>query len=303
MMETLTRVVCPAMGNTVDLTVIGSPHATDRARRRLAQLEARWSRFIGSSDVSRLNRADGRPTPVHGDTITLVRYLVAAQRLTKGAFDPTLAPVLNELGYSTSRTMSEQRCELSEFATAGCNLDRTTIDDRFGAVTLPHGATLDPGGLGKGLAADIVAADVMAAGATGVCLSIGGDIRCAGVGPIDGHWVIDVADPTDAGRSLGHVRLGDGAIATSSVHAKRWNHAGLDHHHVIDPTRRSPIAVGGDTIVQSTVIAAEAVWAEVFATVTLVHQSLTSHDDLATSIVYGDGRVASNDLWSGFVHE
>lgn len=303
MMETLTRVVFPAMGNTVDVTVIGLPHGCDHAQRRLAQLESRWSRFIGSSDISRLNRANGRPTPVHDDTITLVRYLVAAQALTKGVFDPTLAPVLNQLGYSTSRTMSERQCELSEFASAGCDLDRTTIDDCFGAITLPFAATLDPGGLGKGLAADIVTTELMASGATGVCLSIGGDIRCAGAGPINGHWVVDVTDPTGARSSLGQIRLRDGAVATSSLHAKRWSHDGTDHHHVIDPTRQLPVTLGHDTIIQSTVIAAEAVWAEVFATATLVRQRLMTTEELASFVVHADGRTEANDRWSAFAHE
>lgn len=303
MMETLARVVFPAMGNTVDLTVIGLPQGIDLAQRRLAELESRWSRFINSSDISRLNRADGRPTPVHADTVMLVRYLVAAQSLTDGAFDPTLAPVLNELGYFASRTMRERQCQLSEFATAGCTLEGTTIDDRFCAVTLPSGATLDPGGLGKGLAADIVTAELMALGASGTCLSIGGDIRCAGVGPIDGHWVIDVADPADAGLAVGQIRLHDGAVATSSVHAKRWTHEGADYHHMIDPTRRTPVTVGHDTIVQSTVIAAEAVWAEVFATVTLVRQRLTTAEEFASLVVHADGRTEANNRWSAFVHE
>jgi len=301
--ETLTQVVFPAMGNTVNITVIGQDELVSYARHRLNELEQRWSRFISSSDVSRLNRADGRPTPVHADTLLLVRYLVDAQRVSNGLFDPTLAPALNQSGYAMSRVDSRHRCELSADAYSGVDLSTTTIDERFGAVALPFGATLDPGGLGKGLAADVVARELMDRDATGVCLSIGGDIRCMGVGPIDGCWTIEIADPSDTSLRIGSVRLRDGAIATSSVGAKRWHDGEVERHHVFDPATGTSLAVSTDTIVQSSVIAAEAVWAEVFATMSLVGQRSTFSEDLACLVVRGNGAIDSNDNWAEFTNE
>lgn len=302
-MDTLTQVVFPAMGNTVNLTVIGEHELVEVARRRIAELESRWSRFISTSDVSRLNRSAGRPTPVHADTVTLVGYLVSAQSLTAGAFDPTLAPVLNDLGYVASRTSTSDMSAPDPSSRPGCDLSTTVIDTRFDAITLPAGATLDPGGLGKGLAADIVATELMALGAYGVCLSIGGDVRCSGVGPIDGSWMIDVARPRRDGDPVARIRLGDGAVATSSVHAKQWIRDGASVHHVIDPARRSPLEVADDSIVQSTVIASEAVWAEVFATWTLVNQGFPRETDLASLVVRADDRVELNDRWKDFASE
>ena len=302
-MVTLTQVVFPAMGNTANLTVIGDDEHVDYARRRLLELEHRWSRFIAASDISRLNRADGRPTPVHSDTLILIRYLVDAQRVSNGVFDPTLAPALNESGYTTSRVDSADHCVLSKSARSRVDLSTTTIDERFGAVTLPFGATLDPGGLGKGLATDIVAGELMDRGAIGVCLSVGGDIRCMGSGPIDGYWTIDVANPNDTSTTIDSVRLGHGAIATSSVKAKRWRDGEVERHHIFDPTTRASIVIAKDTIVQSTVIAAEAVWAEVFATMSLVGQRSTFSENLACLVIRNNGSVQKNDQWTNFTIE
>lgn len=301
--ETLTQVVFPAMGNTVNLTVIGDDELVVYSRERISELERLWSRFVATSDISRLNRADGRSTPVHHDTITLVRYLVDAQRMTNGLFDPTIAPSLNEFGYSTSRTNPRHVCGLSEDSQSHVDLSATTIDERFGAVTLPRRATLDPGGLGKGLAADFVARELMNQGATGVCLSIGGDIRCAGTGPINGSWLINVAHPTDPSRTLGRIWLNDGAVATSSVHAKRWLANEVEHHHVIEPTYGAPLTIDQDSIIQSSVIAAEAVWAEVFATMSLVGQNKLVDHDLACLTVGSDGSVHANARWKDFNNE
>ena len=139
--------------------------------------------------------------------------------------------------------------------------------------------------------------------ATGVCLSIGGDIRCMGVGPIDGCWTIDVADPSDTSLRIGSVRLRDGAIATSSVGAKRWHDGEVERHHVFDPATGTSLAVSTDTIVQSSVIAAEAVWAEVFATMSLVGQRSTFSEDLACLVVRGNGAIDTNDKWAEFTNE
>ena len=302
-MDTLTQVVFPGMGNTVNLTVIGDDELIDVAKHRIAELESRWSRFIATSDVSRMNRAEGRPTPVHADTVRLVSFLISAQLLTGGAFDPTIAPVLNDLGYVASRTSSMDICDLAPHSHSGCDLSTTVFDARFNALTLPAGATLDPGGLGKGLAADIVATELIALGAHGVCLSIGGDVRCSGIGPIDGSWIIDVAHPRRDGTTIGRIRLGDGAVATSSVHAKQWTHDRASVHHVIDPVRRAPLEIHEGSIVQSTVIAAEAVWAEVFATWVLIDQGFPRDPALAGMVVRADDGVERNERWKDFADE
>ncbi len=51
------------------------------------------------------------------------------------------------------------------------------IDPIVGAVTLPSGVELDLGGIGKGLAADLVVDELLAAGAAGACVNVGGDLR------------------------------------------------------------------------------------------------------------------------------
>jgi thiamine biosynthesis lipoprotein len=186
-MSTLTQEVFDCMGNTTDLTVVGDPSLLGVARVRLKQLEQRWSRFISSSDICALNQSKGAAISVHPDTITLVRYLVDAQRLTNRFFDPTLLPSLVQLGYARSMTNASLVTQLDGSLRWGEPLAATSIDFKNRTVTLPIGLTLDPGGLGKGLAADIVASELRELGAEGVCISLGGDIRCAGTGPIAGR--------------------------------------------------------------------------------------------------------------------
>ena len=92
-------------------------------------------------------------------------------------------------------------------------------------MTIPIGIGFDAGGIGKGLAADLVATELIAEGVGGVCVNIGGDLRVIGESPSgDG---LDTGDRTPTGgRADCARRVGRGAIATSSVLRQDWTRDG-----------------------------------------------------------------------------
>jgi len=111
------------------------------------------------------------------------------------------------------------------------------IDGR--TVSLPRGVRFDPGGIGKGLAADIVTAELMAGGADGVCIGIGGDLCVDGIGPTGRGWTAAIAHPrTDTPLCL--VGLTAGAVASSTTLKRRWVLNGTVRHHLIDPRTGRP---------------------------------------------------------------
>ena len=140
----------------------------DRAVARINQLEARWSRFLPDSEVSRLNGAVGAPVVVSDDTATLIARMVDAWHLTEGLVDCTLLGDLVRAGYD--RPFSQLPADRP--APAGVlrriyGGDPGDIERHGNTVTLPLGLGIDPGGIGKGLAADLVTAELLAAGAAG----------------------------------------------------------------------------------------------------------------------------------------
>jgi thiamine biosynthesis lipoprotein len=294
------------MGNTANIVVIGEQHLLRTARLRLADLENKWSRFIDTSEISLINNADGKEMYVSADTVALVRYLVDAQVRTRGLFDPSLLPALIGLGYGVSRIDSSMKSEIAPNAQWAIPLGETRIDEASGAVRLPSGATLDPGGLGKGLAADIVAGELISFGATGVCVSVGGDMRIAGESELNGGWSIAVESPFDESADLTTLVLHSGGIATSSTRGKRWVGPLGEMHHVLNPTTATPLTESAGRLVQSTVLASEAVWAEVFATALLVgglEQGMPLIDQLgmAAMAVTVDGDIIESSTWKEFV--
>jgi thiamine biosynthesis lipoprotein len=251
-----------AMGTDVHVIVIGDARLADTAMGRIADLESRWSRFRPSSEVSRLNRAGGAPVEVSPDTITLVRRGRDAWRVSAAFVDCTELAAVIAAGYDRSfEHIPADRAEPPRpprgpglIGPADIVVDGTT-------VTLPPDVGLDPGGIGKGLAADIVAGEVMAAGAEGVCVDIGGDLRVDGIGPEGAGWTVSIDHPHHP-TPLAIIALTSGAVASSTTLKRRWRIKGEDRHHLIDPRTGRP---SESDVVFATAIAAEGWLAEAMA--------------------------------------
>ncbi len=278
-----------------------------RAMDRIGELEQLWSRFIPGSEISTLNRVG--QAVVSPETFALIDRAVLAWQQTSGRFDPTLLTTLQHLGYDRTfdhlalphdRPIPPNRVN----GCAGIVLDPFTR-----TVILPHSVTapdhrsgrrsrsvtFDPGGIGKGYASDLVVEELMAAGATGVMINLGGDLRAEGTAPDGPGWIIDVTEPSWSPQPLAVVELQRGAVATSTPLRRRWRRAGGsdDAHHLLDPTTGRP-AVGGPIVV--TAIAGEAWWAEAVATAVATTPSGDCRNPpplsgVAVATVESDGRI------------
>jgi thiamine biosynthesis lipoprotein len=259
-----------AMGSDAHFVVVGGPSGLlEAARRRVEQLEQRWSRFLPDSEINQLNRWAGHPVAVSPDTITLIEHAVVAWRLSGGAFDPTVLGAVIRSGYDRSFEHLIPGAA-GGHSCLGLGADAIVIGRE--TVTLPAGTGFDAGGIGKGLAADLISAEIMAAGADGVCINLGGDVKVTGHGPSSASfdagawgggdgWTIAVEHPWSPA-PLVRVGLVAGAIATSTTLRRRWHSSGGPRHHLIDPQTGVP----SDTDLNlATVIAATGWMAEVLA--------------------------------------
>jgi thiamine biosynthesis lipoprotein len=236
-----------AMGSDAHVAVVGGPpNLVARARARVEELEALWSRFVPTSEVSRLNGAAGTsPLLVSPETFELIKRGVEAWRMTRGRFDPTVLGDVLRAGYTTS---FDQLPAVVPGAVSrlGRGCAGIELDPDLCAVRLPAGVGFDPGGIGKGLAADLVVDELLAAGAEGACVNLGGDVRVSGTPPED-SWAIAIEHPWDPAPTA-VVHLHDGGVATSSRLHRRWQTDRGAAHHLIDPRRGTPAAVTVSTV-------------------------------------------------------
>ena len=188
--DTLVATRFPAMGGIASVTLDGPAELLGYARCRLADLEQKWSRFRPESEISRLNERRNDPIPVSQDTRLLVRCSATAWTETGGAFDPSVLDSLVAWGYSADFTALDRPVEPVRSPTAV---------DSAGTVDL-GGAGFDPGGIGKGLAADLVATELVSEGADAALVDVAGDLRVVAP-PDDDRWVVGLEDPCDPSAS------------------------------------------------------------------------------------------------------
>ena len=251
-----------AMGCAASVVVHGGrPDMLVTAERRIREFEALWSRFIDDSDITVANRHAGQAVHVHEDTLAVVARAIEGCRQTAGSFDITMLPRLIDQGYTHSVVTKAPAPTVS--ATRVGTSAEIVVDFARSTLTVPVGAALDLGGIGKGFAADVVAEDLVADGAMGALVNIGGDLAVYGEPGVGESWYLGIEDPLDRPNHLACLRLGAGGVATSGTTLRKWVAPdGSEAHHIIDPTTAEPSRGGLSTV---TVIAGDAATAEIFA--------------------------------------
>ena len=274
-----------AMGSDAHVIITGGSDALlARAIDRIEQLEVQWSRFRDDSDVSDLNRFAGNFRLVAADTALMVERAIELWRLTGGAVDPLVLGAVQNAGYDrtfadiTTGPRPSIRKPWRLVACTDIEIEHVG-DEHF--VRLPADSGFDPGGIGKGFAADLIVAELMAAGAAGACVNLGGDLRVAGLAPGGLSWIVAVEHPL-RDEAMFTLDIADGSAATSSTLRRSWTTVrGERMHHLIDTSTGLPSTTD---LVQATVVAANAWVAEGLAKALLLRGGANAFDLLPAGI-------------------
>ena len=301
--ESETRTVY-AMDTVMNLTVYGenAAAALESAEKELHTLdEAVLSRTAEGSELYALNASNGETVECGADDIlpALIETALAISEATDGAFDPTLAPVLDAWGFTKDLRRVPSADELAALL-AHTGRDKVALEETADgySVALSDGAQLDLGGIAKGYAADLLRAQLEKEGVTSATLDLGGDVFVMGKKSDGSDWRIAVKDPGDTESYLGIVSASDAFIVTSGVYERYFEENGVRYHHILDPKTGSPAESG---LVSVTVMCKNGAWADALSTACFVlgaDGALALRDDLAAQgvafelvFVTDDGRV------------
>ncbi len=308
--QTQCRVSFTSMGSQAELIVVGGDNAVggasglvDQGLRLLEELESRWSRFLPESDITRINTRTDDTVAVYRSTCDVVAHAVEGWRLTEGRYDPTVLSAMVAHGYDRNFRSLEGVSDAHGDATTAPGCDGVHVDRVASTITITNGAGLDLGGIGKGYAADVVAAELIDAGAAGVLINLGGDVRVRGESGEGAGWRIRLDDPridmfTDNPEHevvhphLCDVTIADAAVAVSSTRTRRWRNAAGEAHHLVNPHTGSP-SDGG--LVGAIVIAGSGWWAEVLTKALLVSPAAQAEDMLVNVGRGSQGLVTTAD--------
>jgi thiamine biosynthesis lipoprotein len=227
-----------------------APPKIEELRRRVAATLGRVDRGMSTwrddSELVRFNRQIGfasfRFSP---ETRRVVAAALELARETRGAFDPTVAPLLALWGFGAEAAAGEPSETELAHARARVGWQHLGWNEEGHLRRRVPGVQLDLSGIAKGYAVDAVASELGREPLIGVLVELGGEVRALGTKADGEPWRVGIDDPTSPGSRLeAVVPLTGGALATSGDYRQvRWVE-GRRRTHVMDPRSGRPVESG-----------------------------------------------------------
>jgi len=237
------------------------------AEAALRDAEARMSIFLDGSEISRFNQAPAEQVVPLSESVREVLALSRQLAIdTGGAFDVTLLPILQVWRGCAAEdrlpTVEELRA-----AREASDWDQIVLGEE-GAIKLKASARVDLGGIAKGYAVDRAVEAMMAQGARGGLVAVGGDIRCFGQTARRQPWRVGVRDPfwPEAAEPLAVLQLQGGAVSTSGNYFRYVTIQGRRYSHIKDPRPGPNLGRSVEAAPSVTVVAPTAALADGWAT-------------------------------------
>lgn len=258
--------VVAAMGTRVSVLVLDP--SRDRAERalgtawqRMDELIGTLSRHDGASALSVLND-QGLLRDAPGELVTVVAAARRMHRLSGGAFDATVLPVLELLERSAAGGPFREP-DAATMAQALACVDGAALRVDGRRLSLDReGARVTLDGIAKGYIVDAMAATLQTEGVRCFLIDAGGDLRTAG-DHAGRPWRVAVREPgAEHGAEL--VELHDGAVATSGSYEISFDELRTRHHLIGPRDGRSPLGCTSVTVRAPDAMTADALATTVF---------------------------------------
>ena len=269
-------------GTVYNITYQSDRNLKTEIEEALQQVDGEFSMFNDTSTVSRINRGEKVSTSTMYKEVYELAQTV--HRETDGAFDITVAPLVNAWGFGFKHQQMPTRQQVDSLLKIRNQYD-------FSAVA-------------KGYGSDVVARMLRRLDIKNFMVEIGGEIVTQGVSERRLPWKIGVTKPTDDSLSINGelqtvLNLTDVAMATSGNYRNFYYKGGRKYAHTIDPKTGFPVQ---HSLLSATVLAPDCATADAYATSFMVlgieraKQVLERHPELQAYFIYArpDG---TNDVW------
>ncbi len=233
------------LGTSCKITIYDHPsdEVFSDAFARIEQIEQEMSVNIEDSEISRINRAAGiSPVSVSEDTFRVIEKALFIAELSRGAFDPTVGPLVAAWGIGSDHARIPSQEEIDAILPLIDYRDVVLDADTFSVFLKREGMALDLGGIAKGFAADEVAKVLAKHEVNTAIINLGGNVLTVGTRPDGTGWKIGVQNPeSDRGEYLMIVRLVDQALVTSGPYERFFIQDGRRYHHILNTRTGYPV--------------------------------------------------------------
>lgn len=223
-------------------------------------------------------------------------------RETDGAFDITVAPLVNAWGFGFKHGQQPSDDQIDSLNQIVGYQKVSLVDGKI--CKQDPRMMLDCSAIAKGYGCDVVARFLRDKGIKNYMVEIGGEIVTSGINEKQKPWMIGVTKPTDDSLNIGHelqtiLNVTDKAMATSGNYRNFYYKGGKKYAHTIDPKTGYPVQ---HSILSATVLADECAVADAYATSFMVmglertQEILKRHPELMAYLIYSDER-GENAVW------
>jgi thiamine biosynthesis lipoprotein len=238
----------------------------------LENVNSKMSHYLDDSEVSRINTwSQDDPYPISSDTLEVLQHAMEISSTTEGAFDITVAPLVDAWGFGPPGRMpqSPDKTEIDQL------LERTgwemlQVDRASSSISKSRpDLSLDLSAIAKGYAVDKVADALDAQDVEHYMIEVGGEVRTKGRNEQGEPWRIGIERPIPGGDQAIElvVPMSDSSMATSGDYRNYYEVEGERVSHTIDPRSGYPIT---HSVASVTVVGPLCVRADAYATALLV---------------------------------
>lgn len=254
----------------------------------LAEMDTSFSTYVPESVISTFNKGDTlRTQDLH--FIALLKLSEHLYKLTQGAFDPTVMPLVQAWGFGPDDRLTPQVEDLDSIQNmVGFDLLEMGAKgpDVYELRKAHKGMQLDFNAIAQGYSVDLIAALLEEADIQNYLVELGGEIRVLGKNEKGKAWRLGIEQPVEQEGTSGLsaiIELSAGALATSGSYKRYYEQDGIRYSHTIDPHLGHPVR---HNLLSVSVVAPDCATADALATAYMVMglenalQLLSEHPEL-----------------------
>ena len=281
-------------GTTYNISYQYDEDIQEEIEAELRKVDDKFSMFNSQSVVARLN--NGEAPELSNDFIDVFNLARQISDDTDGAFDITVAPLVNAWGFGFKNEQAPTKEQVDSLRQL-IGYQHVTLNGKTITMQKP-GMMLDFSAIAKGYGVDVVAQLLERHDIKNFMVEIGGEITTRGINPERVPWKIGVNKPNEDALNKSHelqtiLNVTDMSMATSGNYRNFYVKEGKKYAHTIDPKTGYPVQ---HTLLSATVLADRCAIADAYATSFMVlgmdgaKQILERHKELMAYLIFTDSK-------------
>jgi FAD:protein FMN transferase len=217
--------------------------AVTEAFDEVDRIDRLMSHYKPDSPLSQINReAAKHPVKVEEELLDFLGKCKHFSRLTDGAFDITVGPLMKAWGFFRGEGRMPSEEELAQVKKV-VGYQHLLLDYRNNTVRFDReGLELDLGGVAKGYAVDRASLILQRNNIRRALISAGGStIYAMGSPPESDAWEVQIQDPLDARKIAMTVKLRNQVLSVSGSAEKFFELKGKRYSHIMNPRTGRPV--------------------------------------------------------------